>query len=249
MAAQKVGAQRISCRENCAEYFAINPVHHNRTMNSNSQTQFKLKVLFVEDDLFTLNTVGDLLERQGMTVLGVASVPEAVAALAEFGPNVIVTDLDLGPGPDGSDLLNHVHEFYPWAGKVILTAHSSPELAVDTNSGLPADVTFLIKSLATSEDIYEAILNSVERTQDPRNMALEVADGVYTVSKSQAELLRLLADGLSNVAIARKRNRSLAATESLIHRLFTSLGINSDPDVNQRVIAVKMWQQGLVRIK
>lgn len=224
-------------------------MHNNRTMDSNPQRQFKLKVLFVEDDLFTLNTVSELLERHGMTVQGVNCVSDAVKSLAEFDPHVVLTDLDFGPGPDGSDLLNHVNKFYPWVGKVILTAHSSPTLVVDTQSTLLDGVTFIIKSMASSDDIYEAILNSVDLEQEPRNMSLEQTDGTFKVSKSQAELLRYLADGLSNVAIARKRNRSIAATESLIHRLFSALGLDANPDINQRVIAVRMWQQGKVRIK
>lgn len=114
---------------------------------------------------------------------------------------------------------------------------------------LPDDVTFLIKSLATSHDIYEAILDSVQRGIEPRQMSHESTEGIYVVSRSQAELLRMIADGLSNAAIARQRNRTLAATESLIHRLFASLNLGSNPDVNQRVVAVKMWQQGKVRIK
>jgi len=214
-----------------------------------SETTFKLKVLFVEDDQFTLKTVAELLERLGVTVLAVSSVSEAVRALTEYDANVVITDLDLGAGPDGSDLLRHVQEDYPWIGKVILTAHSSPELAVDTAQGLPDDVTFLIKSMASGQDIYEAILDSVDQGQKTRVMTLEPADGIYVVSRSQGELLRMLADGLSNAAIARERNRTLPATESLIHRLFASLGLPSDADTNQRVLAVKMWLQGKVRIK
>jgi DNA-binding NarL/FixJ family response regulator len=80
-------------------------------------------------------------------------------------------------------------------------------------------------------------------------MTLEPADGIYVVSRSEGELLRMLADGLSNAAIARERNRTLPATESLIHRLFASLGLASDAGTNQRVLAVKMWLQGKVRIK
>lgn len=224
-------------------------MQNNRDVNAQPQTEFKLKVLFVEDDQFTLNTVAELLERLGVTVLAVSTVSEAVRALAEFEPNVVVTDLDLGAGPDGTDLLNHVDVNYPWIGKVILTAHSSPTLAVNATQALPQDVTFLIKSLASGQDIYRAILESVERGQEPRQMSLEPADGIFVVSKTQAELLRMLADGLSNSAIARQRDRTLAATESLIHRLFSSLGLDADPDINQRVIAVRMWQQGKVRIK
>lgn len=224
-------------------------MQNNRDVNAQPQTEFKLKVLFVEDDQFTSNTVSELLERLGVTVLAMNTVSEAVRALSEFEPNVVVTDLDLGAGPDGTDLLNHVDENYPWIGKVILTAHSSPTLAVNATQALPQDVTFLIKSLASGQDIYEAILESVERGREPRQMSLEPADGIFVVSKTQAELLRMLADGLSNSAIARQRDRTLAATESLIHRLFSSLGLDADPDINQRVIAVRMWQQGKVRIK
>lgn len=224
-------------------------LQNNRGVDPHGQTEFKFKVLFVEDDQFTSNTIAEILERFGVTVCAVHTVSGAITALKDFEPNVVVTDLDLGAGPDGTDLLNYVHENYPWIGQVILTAHSSPALAVSAQQTLPEGAIFLIKALVSGQDIYDAIMESVEIEQEPRRMYLEPADGIFIVSKSQAELLRMLADGLSNAAIARKRNRSLPATESLIHRLFASLGLNSDPDLNQRVIAVKMWQQGKVRIK
>jgi len=218
-------------------------------VNTHLPPKFKLKVLFVEDDQFTLNTVAELLEHLGLAVMAVTTVPEAVLALSEFEPNAVVTDLDLGAGPDGTDLLAHVSTNYPWIGKIILTAHASPSLAVHTSQELPQGVTFLIKSLASSQDICDAILDSVEQAQEPRTMRLESADGIFVLSKSQAELLRMLADGLSNSAIARRRDRTLKSTESLIHRLFAALELGSDPDINQRVAAVKMWQQGKVRVE
>ena len=218
-------------------------------MSTKSNTQFRLKVLFVEDDAFTLNAISALLERFDLEVKTANSVSQAVQLIREFEPNVVVTDLDLGTGPDGTDLLNHVAENFPWTGKVILTAHSSPNLAVDTRHVLPDDVTFLIKSLVTAEDVYQAILDSLSQLKEARKMTLEADEGVFVVSKAQGELLRVLADGMSNAAIARSRNRTLPATESLIHRLFAALGLGSNPDINQRVIAVKMWQQGKVKIK
>ena len=54
---------------------------------------------------------------------------------------------------------------------------------------------------------------------------------------------------LSNAAIARKRETSLRATETLVQRTFASLGIKSDEDFNPRVLAVRMWQQGKVVVK
>jgi len=218
-------------------------------VNDKRLENFKLKVLFVEDDKFTLRTIAELLEHLDLEVVTARSVPEAVRILTQFEPNAVITDLDLGPGPDGTDLLRHITENYPWIGKIILSAHSSAVLAVSTTHELPADTTYLIKSFVSGKDIYGAVLDSVERANSAQQPGQDNHDEIFILSKSQAEILRMLSDGLSNSAIARLRSRSLPATESLIHRLFTSLGLDSNPDSNQRVLAVKMWQQGRVQIK
>ena len=218
-------------------------------MDKSSEQQFHLRVLFVEDEGFTSNMVSELLTNLGVSVRAVKNVAEAISALPEFTPNVVVTDLDLGEGPTGSDLLNYLERDFPWIGKVILTSHASPELALGANSKLPKDVTFLIKSLVSAQDIHHAIVDSLEEHGSVQGAKLEKTDGMYIVSRKQAELLKLLGDGLSNSAIAEARNRTLKATESMIHRLFASLEINADPNINPRVVAVRLWQQGKVLIK
>jgi DNA-binding NtrC family response regulator len=90
-------------------------------------TKGSIKVLLVEDEEFTRILIRDALTNIGMTVLAVASVYQALSEIEEFDPNVVVADLDLGPGPDGADLLNNVEEERPWTGMVVLTAHASPE--------------------------------------------------------------------------------------------------------------------------
>jgi DNA-binding NarL/FixJ family response regulator len=70
-----------------------------------------------------------------------------------------------------------------------------------------------------------------------------------TITASQAEILRMIADGLSNASIAKERDITLRAAEALIQRTFQALGVNSDPTVNPRVVAVRMWHQGKVAVK
>ena len=224
-------------------------VQNNKTVEDQVEREFKLKVLFVEDDQFTQRTVSELLRHHGTHILTVNSVPEAISALPEFEPHAVLTDLDLGAKPDGGDLLRYVSKHFPWIGKVILTAHSSPELALGGGHNLPDDVTFLIKSLVDGPVMYDAILNSVHATQAPHNMSLDTSSDIYVISKSQGELLRMVAEGLSNMAIAQQQDMTLPATKSVIHRLFAALGVDSDARLNPRVMAVKKWQQGKVRIK
>jgi DNA-binding NtrC family response regulator len=108
--------------------------------------QKTVRVLLVEDDDFTRNVVREMLVASGIEVQQVASVAQAIESLDGFDPHVVVTDLDLGHGPDGADLLTKISEERPWIGMVIMTAHASPELAVNDASRIPEHAGYIVKS-------------------------------------------------------------------------------------------------------
>ena len=74
------------------------------------ETKGAIKVLLVEDEEFTRTLIRDSLTKIGMTVVDVDSVHDALAVMDDFDPHVVVSDLDLGPGPDGADLLFKVEK-------------------------------------------------------------------------------------------------------------------------------------------
>jgi CheY-like chemotaxis protein len=56
-----------------------------------------LRSLIVDDNAYFLQAARDLLERQGMVVVGVASTgDEAVQRAEELRPDVVLVDIDLG---------------------------------------------------------------------------------------------------------------------------------------------------------
>ncbi|MDQ4067903.1 MAG: response regulator [Actinomycetota bacterium] len=56
-----------------------------------------LRLLIVDDNAQFLNAARDLLEREGMTVVAVASTSaEALARVEELRPDVALVDIDLG---------------------------------------------------------------------------------------------------------------------------------------------------------
>ena len=212
-------------------------------------TKGSIKVLLVEDEEFTRTLLRDSLSKIGMNVLDVASVQTALAVIEEFDPHVVISDLDLGPGPDGADLLYKIEQTRPWTGMVVLTAHASPELALHGASRIPESATYLVKSQIISMDyLKSAIEESISRPGSV-NAINKNAEDQYVISATQGEILRMIADGLSNAAIARERNVTLRAAEALIQRTFAALGVKGDPDVNSRVVAVRLWQQGKVVVK
>ena len=212
-------------------------------------TKGAIKVLLVEDEEFTRTLIRDSLEKIGMSVVDVGSVQAALAVMDDFDPHVVVSDLDLGPGPDGADLLFKVEQTRPWTGMVVLTAHASPELALHGATRIPANATYLVKSQISSTDYLRTAIEESIVHPGAINMIKRNSEDQYVVSASQGEILRMIADGLSNAAIARERDVTLRAAEALIQRTFAALGVKGDPDVNSRVIAVRLWQQGKVVVK
>ena len=208
-----------------------------------------LKVLLVEDEEFARAMVGEMLNSSGITTLATKSVADALSQIDDFDPHVVLTDLDLGNGPDGADLLAKVYRERPWTGLVIMTAHASPELAIKDPSRIPNPTVYIVKSDITSIDkLLVSITESIEANGQFQAEHIEKGDKI-TITAAQAEILRMIADGLSNSAIAKNRDISLRAAEGIIQRTFQALGVNGDSEVNPRVIAVRMWHQGKVAVK
>ena len=215
-------------------------------MNSGHRS---MRVLLVEDEDFTRTMVGEMLSASGITVRPVASVAEALNVIDEFDPNVVLTDLDLGDGPDGADLLTKVSEERPWTGMVVMTAHASPELAINDASRIPEQAGYIVKSeIHSIQNLISVIQESIIMPGNFNGSDSENEEKI-TITTSQAEILRMIADGLSNTSIAEARGITLRAAEALIQRTFVALGVNGDSSINPRVVAVRKWQQGKVVVK
>jgi DNA-binding NarL/FixJ family response regulator len=208
---------------------------------------FHWKVLLVEDEEFTRGLVANSLEISGVEVRSCPSVSMALTLLQDFEPHVVITDLDLGQGPSGVHLLERVAQQTPWVGMAILSAHASPELAVRDGYRIPEGTVYAVKSeISSSDDLVALMQAAVERRVVRESDA--VGDRIV-ISQVHGEILRMIAEGLSNAAIAKERNTSLRAAEGMVQRTFVALGIGSDADRNARVLAVRMWQQGKVIIR
>lgn len=211
---------------------------------------FRARVLVAEDEEFTLNLLREVLEGANFEVEAVTTVADAIAQVARFDPHAVITDLNFGvTGPSGADLLNYIEKEHPWIGKVVLTSHASPALAIPDGTALPVGITYLVKSeLGSIADLVTAVENSISNSNSTNDQPLVENDRIV-ISATQGEILLLLAEGYTNAAIARKRGTSLRAAETLVQRTFSSLGLKNDEDFNPRVLAARMWQQGRVVIK
>lgn len=207
------------------------------------------KVLIVEDELFTQKLISEIITNLGNKCATASSVSEALVLVKTFSPELIITDLDLGPGPTGIDLINKIDKEFPEIKLAVLTAHTTPNLVDIKVKGLPNRVQYIVKADLHASNSFENILkNAFEQKPINNPPSVKPIDAIY-LSNTQAELLKLIAQGLSNQAIADKRGTTLRAVEALINRTYQALKLNENDAINLRVEAVKLWKSSKIHIK
>ncbi|GAA1833771.1 response regulator [Agromyces salentinus] len=89
-----------------------------------------LRVLVIEDDAdVALYTRTVLEKRAACQVLVLASADGVAEVVAEFAPDVVITDVEL-PGSSGLDILEETHRRDPDLPVIVMTAHASVDYAV-----------------------------------------------------------------------------------------------------------------------
>lgn len=192
------------------------------------------KVLIVDDHPVARRGLQALLE-QAMDVTGHAEAADGTRALSLAGtmaPDLIVLDLRM-PGEDPALLCKQLLERAPQARLVVFTAFDDREaikgcLATGANGCLLKD--------ASEADIGESLrrIMAGETVIDPRiaeRMALEYArvlrgDAVLLTPRER-EVLRLLAEGLSNRAIAETLSLAESTAKGYVATLLQKLGADS----------------------
>lgn len=175
-------------------------------------------------------------------VASVGSVTEALSALPPGAAHVVVLDIDL-PDGNGISLGVQLRRRQPDVGILLLSAHDAMELLLD----LPPDVShgwcYLSKTSSTSEDLLIDTTRAASRGRtvlDPmllsritprRGTALE------GLTDRQFEVLRLLAQGLSNAGIADRLHIAEKSVQNHVNAIYATLGIDADRDHNARVRA------------
>jgi two-component system nitrogen regulation response regulator NtrX len=85
------------------------------------------RILIADDDQVSRETIADFLQDEGYEVHFAANGHEAVAALAVFQPELVLTDLHM-PGLSGLDVLQHVRTVFPQTLVFICTSETAIEV-------------------------------------------------------------------------------------------------------------------------
>jgi DNA-binding NarL/FixJ family response regulator len=115
-----------------------------------------LRCVIVDDNPHFLDAAANLLERQGVNVVGVASASEdALRCIEELRPDVTLVDIDLGE-ESGLELAGRIHDGVVAGPPVILISTHAEQDFADVIAASPA-VGFLPKSLLSSGAIDDIL--------------------------------------------------------------------------------------------
>ena len=205
------------------------------------------RLLIIEDDAFTRTSIVGALSGMGIEVIGsVGSSAEAITLFEKHAPNAVLLDLDLGYGPTGLNLARAFRLRDPNVGLVILTSYADPRLLRSALPDIPMGTEYLVKSSVheinvVSKAIERAISNTSSSRAKNMQQRHEIPRELQRMTDIQIETLRMVAQGHTNVEIAKQRNVSQKAVEHTITKIAKALDIPPATSQNQRVHIARVF--------
>ena len=212
----------------------------------------RITILLVDDHEVVRKGVRAFFDvEEGIEVIGeAASGSEAVQLVEELIPDVVLMDLIM-PDMDGVEATRRVKNISPRTQIVVLTSfhddeHIFPALQAGALSYMLKDV----KMAELAEAVKKAALGeAVLHPHVAARVILEIQgnkDGAFTplsdLTGREMEILKLIADGLSNNEIAKQLVISLHTVKGHVSNILSKLHL-----ADRTQAAVYAWQNGVVR--
>ncbi|MFD7491596.1 response regulator [Streptomyces sp. NPDC059832] len=207
-----------------------------------------LRVVLAEDSVLLREGLTGLLGRFGHEVVAAVGDAEAlVAAVAEHGPDIVVTDVRMPPGfqDEGLHAAVRLRESRPTLPVLVLSQYVQRTYAADLlDSGDGSGVGYLLKDrVGQIEEFIDALREVADggTVVDPevvRQLLRRRRDPLERLTAREREVLALVAQGRSNGAVARELVVSEAAVGKHIGNILAKLDLPPADETHRRVLAV-----------
>ncbi len=120
------------------------------------------RILVVEDERAIQLALSGLLRREGYAVELAGDGQEAIEKLGAGAFDLVLTDLALGRGKSGMDVLRRAKELHPETLVVMITAHGSEKIAVEA---MKAGAEDYVPKPFDNDEIRLVVRRALERTR------------------------------------------------------------------------------------
>jgi DNA-binding NarL/FixJ family response regulator len=208
-----------------------------------------VRVVIAEDAVLLRAGLVRLLSDAGFEV--VAAVGDAellVEACRRLFPDVCVVDVRMPPThtDEGIQGALTIRREMPNVGVLVLSQYVEERYAGDLLAIGSSGVGYLLKDrVADVEDFVDAVrrVGAGGAALDPEVVSQIMVrsrrrDPIDSLTARESDVLRLMAEGRSNGAIARALTIGEGSVEKYVNSIFVKLGLEPDSDDNRRVLAV-----------
>ncbi len=211
-----------------------------------------MRVVIADDSVLLREGLARLLAEAGMEP--VAKVGDGVAleqAVAEHQPDLALIDIRMPPTftHEGAQAAIRLRAAWPKLGLLLLSQSIESRYALQLARAHPTHFGYLLKDRVLDVSV---LVDAVERVAgggtilDPDIIShflgrRGVRDRLETVTEREREVLALMAEGRSNLGIARELVLTEKTVESHIASIFGKLELLPEPDDHRRVLAVRAW--------
>ena len=215
-----------------------------------------LRVAIADDSTLLREGLASLLAHAGFVVVGQSgTADDLLLKVRSYEPDVAIVDIRMPPThtDEGLRAAHTIREQYPNVGVLILSQHVETTYATDLLADNAEGVGYLLKDRVHDVDEFVAAVHRVATggtAFDPRVVSALLGHGAKSgglddLTERERAVLGLMAEGLSNGAIAGRLYLSLRAVERHVGSIFDKLHIPSDAEGHRRVLAVVTFLQGL----
>ena len=208
-----------------------------------------MRVVIAEDSVLLREGMVHLLEEAGFEVVGQAgNADELILKVRSYKPDVAIVDIRMPPTQtdEGLRAAKQIRSELPQTGVLVLSAYLESEYALELLSESAEGVGYLLKDRVSD---IEQFLSAVRRVGeggsalDPEIVSRLVGrrrqrDPLDDLTPREREVLSLMAEGLSNAAVAARLVVTERAVEKHVTSIFAKLRLPASPDQHRRVLAV-----------
>jgi DNA-binding NarL/FixJ family response regulator len=208
-----------------------------------------VRVVVADDVMLTREGIVRLLRDAGVDVVAEAEDAEGLLRHVRLArPDAAIVDIRMPPTHTDEGLVAAaaIREAHPDVSVLVLSQYIEPSYAMRLLEEHPEGVGYLLKErvfdVAMLVDALRRITDG-ETVVDPTIVSRLLgrrrrSDPLANLTAREREVLNLLAEGLSNRAIAARLFITERTVEAHVKQIFLKLDLGIDPESHRRVLAV-----------
>ena len=213
-----------------------------------------MRVVIAEDSVLLREGLARLLDEAGFEVVdAVGDGEQLLRSVGEHQPEVVVADVRMPPThrDEGVRAALVIRQRWPETAVLVLSQYVEERYATELLAGDTRGVGYLLKDrVADVEEFTEALrrVGGGGTALDPEVVSQLLARGrrrpLDALTPREQDVLKLMAEGRSNGAIAAHLVVTEGAVEKHVSSIFTKLGLAPADGDHRRVLAVLSYLEG-----